>query len=408
MNGIEQRLTSLLRERAELARPVEQLESVTSGSPRVVQPRADVRSPWRWVAVAAAAALIVVGLVALGRRTDSPAQSGGGSGAAFSFVTPYVSLTADDFFIDVGGRRFTSVGAKVELNSDPGDATYETLELEWTEHSLPMRMNIYFHADGTQWWSDEVRTYNGLADVAGDWVTFKGDFFRSSLGAAATGTFDQTATENGVTSHLHIAGLTLRTFLSAPPDHGCASTDTAPSSSTAVSSSTGAPSPSSVPCLTPSTLAREYVPSPGNQMLSTSTVPTTQALVAGGVSSLGLFPLADGVSAEVGLSGAQDICLLQRSVLISCVPLERTPSPAQIVPMGYDALGRQVIWGVIQQGFSAVLVAADGTETLAARSRRNANGLYGFGVLRLDIATKAKIVIRDANGNAVQTTDLTP
>ncbi len=82
-----------------------------------------------------------------------------------------------------------------------------------------MRLDIYFQADGTEWWSEELRTYDGNAD--GDWVTFTGDFFRTPMGTAATGVFDETATDaendSGITSRLHIEGLRLQAFLALGP-----------------------------------------------------------------------------------------------------------------------------------------------------------------------------------------------
>jgi hypothetical protein len=148
------------------------------------------------------------------RSTDSPVAEPGTSGPKFSFVTQQVSLTADDFWIEVGGKRFTTLGAKVDVRSDPGSGTnntYQTLELTWIEHEVEMRLFIYFDSDGKEWSSKEFRTYNGNAQA--DWVTFKGDFFRSPLGSPFTGVFDQAATDNSVTSHLHIEGLQLHAFL---------------------------------------------------------------------------------------------------------------------------------------------------------------------------------------------------
>ena len=218
MDEFETRLSGLLRERADVARPYDQLESVVD--PLDV-PMTDGRGGgrlWRPLLAAAAAVALIAGLGALnGRDTpESAGDSGDGGAARFSFVTPQVSLTADDFWIDAGGRRFTSEGAEVEVTSDPGDSAYQTLELVWHEQGSEMRLNIYFQSDGATWSSNEVRTYNGQ-QLEPDWVTFTGEFFRSPLGSGYSGTFDESATEDGFTSHLHMGGLRLQAFLGYGP-----------------------------------------------------------------------------------------------------------------------------------------------------------------------------------------------
>lgn len=215
MSSDETKLTDQLHDRARMARPIDQLDAVFDTTPRVMSAQPTHRNARRPLAIAAAVVLIIAGLYVLtGRDTDSPTRPAS-AGTGISFVTNNVSFTADDLWIDVGGQRFTIAGAKVAVNTDPGTVLYTTLELTWTEHGVQMNVNIYFQSDGTQWWSDELRTYNGKAE--GDWVTFRGDFFRNALGTASTGTFDQTATENGVTSHFHIDGLKLIAFLHPGP-----------------------------------------------------------------------------------------------------------------------------------------------------------------------------------------------
>lgn len=218
MAEFETHLSGLLRDRAADARPQDQLESIVAplhGSMTAV--RRGGRS-WRPLLAAAAVVALIVGLVALNGR-DTPESAGGpgdGGAARFSFVTPQVSLTADDFWIDANDRRFTSEGAEVVVTSDPGNSAYQTLELVWHEQGSEMRLNIYFQSDGTMWSSSEVRTYNGQQSEP-DWVTFTGDFFRSPLGSPFRGSFDETATENGSTSHLHLEGLRLQAFLAYGP-----------------------------------------------------------------------------------------------------------------------------------------------------------------------------------------------
>jgi hypothetical protein len=215
MNDFESQLSTMLANRAAEATPIDQLDDVFTGTGTVHLLPATTRR-WRPVfSIAAAVLLVVAGLAVLKRRNADQVKLGSSAGVAF--VTQNASLTADDFWIDIDGKRFTSKGAKLDLNSDLGDANYQSLEVVWTEHDVEMRLNIYFKADGNQWWSDEFRTSNGKPSDASDWVTFTGDFFRSTLGSPENGTFDQTATEGGVTSHIHIDGMRLQAFLDQGP-----------------------------------------------------------------------------------------------------------------------------------------------------------------------------------------------
>lgn len=218
MDEFELQVSAMLRERAEAARPCDALESVVDP---LDLPRHDERGdrrPWSALVLAAAALLLIVGLLALnGRNTPESAGGAGGDGsAAFVFVTPQVAMTADDFWIEVGGQRFTSVGVEVDVQSDPGDEAYQSLELVWNEQGKEMRLSINFQSDGVNWSSNELRTYNGLADNP-DWVTFTGNFFETALGSEYTGTFDESAVEAGITSHLRIEGLRLQAFLGFGP-----------------------------------------------------------------------------------------------------------------------------------------------------------------------------------------------
>lgn len=201
MNTVEERLA---RYRYELeavpdARAVDEVRP--AGDPRPDRRRA--------LALVAAAALVVVGLVVLSNRGGNEAPAAGDGSAAFSWTTSRVVFTSNTFTIDVGGQRYSPIGVHVDVNTDPGDATYATLELSWQEHGVPMNVNVYFAADAANWWVTEMRTYNGKAPSAADWVTFMGDEFRTPLGGTYSGDVNLTATEGGVTSHLQIGGMTL-------------------------------------------------------------------------------------------------------------------------------------------------------------------------------------------------------
>lgn len=158
------------------------------------------------------------------------ASDAGSSLNPVAWNTPTVSLTADDFWIMADGQRYTSANTVVNVHSDPGSATYTTLELIWTEDGREMRLFIYFQADSTSWWSNEIRTYNGQA--YGDWLYYYGTFFASPLGAAYRGDIDLTniATDQ-FRGELHMHGHALSTSLSgAVPPAKDGGVDSKPSS----------------------------------------------------------------------------------------------------------------------------------------------------------------------------------
>ncbi len=201
MNTVEERLA---RYRYELDAVPDTPAAVGEPPPR--DRRADAR---RVLVLVCAAALLIVGLVAVAGRSPNTPATGGDGAAPFAWTTSRVAFTANTFTIDVGGRRFSPTGVHVDAHSDPGDATYATLELTWVEHDVTMNVNVYFAADAADWWVTEMRTYNGKSLADADWVTFAGDRFRSPAGGTFTGDVDLTATEGGVTSHLQIGGMTL-------------------------------------------------------------------------------------------------------------------------------------------------------------------------------------------------------
>lgn len=116
-----------------------------------------------------------------------------------SWKTDNVSLEADDFYIEANNQKFLGKpesGSTIQIHSDPGNPNYTTLELIWKENGVEMRLFMYFNADGTNWWSPEVRTYNGAPQ--GDWVYYVGGktpevplkMFDRPLGRAYIGDFD--------------------------------------------------------------------------------------------------------------------------------------------------------------------------------------------------------------------------
>jgi len=128
-----------------------------------------------------------------------------------SWDTGYVSLEADDFYIVANGEYFYADVIDVSVSSDPGSLTYCSLELEWEENGVEMRLFIYFYANQSYWWSDEIRTYNGQVDS--DWIYYTGMFFKTSIGTAFTGDVDlQSDDDNDYEGEIHFENLTLQAF----------------------------------------------------------------------------------------------------------------------------------------------------------------------------------------------------
>jgi hypothetical protein len=121
--------------------------------------------------------------------------------------------------------------------------------------------------------------------------------------------------------------------------------------------------------------------------------------------------LADRSVVAVGVTDAGDqACLLTDWAPKVCDPLPTPVSPVTI-PFAHvfeSTLGqpqRHVIWGVIQSGFTAVLVS-NGVQTPVVRSPRSGNGLSGFAQTVSAAGPGAHLEIRDSNGTVVQTTAL--
>jgi hypothetical protein len=188
-------------------------ESITLNRSTLHEMRWRRRGDRRALALAATAVLVIIGLVAIQHQSSHTPGAGSGS-EGFSFRTSRVTFDAASFTIDVGGQQYSPTG-NVEVHGDPGDAQYATLELSWNQHGVEMRANIYFASDGADWWVSEMRTYNGKTGNDANWVTFPGQQFRTRLGTAYDGNVDETATEDGVTSHLRIGGMRLAYLPSA-------------------------------------------------------------------------------------------------------------------------------------------------------------------------------------------------
>ena len=89
---------------------------------------------------------------------DACTQPGGNK---ISWKTPYASLEADDFYIELNGKRFVGNGKVTQLWSTPPNNNYTVLERRWTENGVEMDILFNFRSDGTNWKVDKVWTYNG-------------------------------------------------------------------------------------------------------------------------------------------------------------------------------------------------------------------------------------------------------
>ncbi len=138
-----------------------------------------------------------------------------------------VSLSAENFYLIANGIKFNLPQANFILNSDSpsGDTDgYTTLETTWQERGTEMKLFIYFKHDGNEYWSNEMRMYNGANP--GNWIYFikaagtttvaeqKNDsFFRTKLGDIynRTGVSSFTSSQSGV-GEIHFENLKLQAF----------------------------------------------------------------------------------------------------------------------------------------------------------------------------------------------------
>ena len=163
----------------------------------------------RWVAVGATAAILLIGLGGGVLMTGGGPAIGIG-GNHVDWKTNVVRFEADDFWIDANGQRFYG-SPKADVHSDPGDATYRTLELTWQEHGVEMRMNLYFTGDGSTTWINELRVYDGTSTPK--WKTVTGRYAAVPLEATWTGDLDvDFPGSNGGPAHLRAAGATIESI----------------------------------------------------------------------------------------------------------------------------------------------------------------------------------------------------
>jgi hypothetical protein len=158
--------------------------------------------------IAAVAALIVgvMNIGGSGKRVEvKPPVAGAPEVPAVHFETHQVKLDADDFFVEAYGKRFTAKDTRVWVDTNPGD-DHQTLELEWDEHGVNMRVYFSFAADATDWWVDLIRAYDNKAE--NDGIYYEGERFRTPLGSVFQGDLD--LSQHGV--RLVLTNLRLEAF----------------------------------------------------------------------------------------------------------------------------------------------------------------------------------------------------
>jgi len=176
----------------------------------------------RWGVIVAVGALLIAGIGsgviggAGGRAGATPGPSDGAAAAnavpnQITWKTDVALLAAQGFSVQAGAKTFSAL-APVKVVSDPGDATYRTLEATWMERGVEMRLTLYFAGDATSWWVSEIRAYDGNAAEA-KWMTAIGKWFDSPIGQAWTGDIDVPlkGERTGIAGRLHLAGATIAT-----------------------------------------------------------------------------------------------------------------------------------------------------------------------------------------------------
>jgi hypothetical protein len=129
-------------------------------------------------------------------------------GKAIQWKTDVVRLGADAITIDANGVISHGLAA-IKVSSDPGDLKRWTLEAAWSENGVDQRLNLYFAADATTWWIDEVGVYDGVA-AGPKWAKLPpGPLARTALGQPFRGDIDLNGIGAGGPVHLRIDGAVL-------------------------------------------------------------------------------------------------------------------------------------------------------------------------------------------------------
>jgi hypothetical protein len=170
----------------------------------------------------------------LGGRNDPTAPLGADDPNALAalankrilWATKVVQLGADSVTIDANGQTLHAENQMVKVAGDPGSLKAWTLEVTWFEASLEQRVDLYFKADASSWWIDEVRVYDGVGPQP-EWAKFPpAPLGRTPLGQPFTGDIDLAGQGRAGPVRLRIDGAVLavapRPSFVQPPGGGIA------------------------------------------------------------------------------------------------------------------------------------------------------------------------------------------
>ncbi len=163
------------------------------------------------VATLVGATLVVAlgGVLVMGYAGLSSQGVGSGGEHNFNWHTQFASLETDSLSIEAAGRIFRPP-ADASLQSDPGDSSYRTLEMEWSEQGLEQRLYIYFAADDTEWWVTGIRTRDGLSPA--EWVYYQAPQVRVARGGSYVGDLDLSGSGQNGDARLRISNMRLTAF----------------------------------------------------------------------------------------------------------------------------------------------------------------------------------------------------
>ncbi len=116
---------------------------------------------------------------------ESPGAPASAEPRGVHWSTERAILSAEGLSLDVNGLTFGSDLWPQNVRSGPGSSKRWTFEVDWLEHGVGQRLQMYFRSDGTDWWVDQIRTYDGYPQ--GEWVFAYGPFFQTPLGEAFEG-----------------------------------------------------------------------------------------------------------------------------------------------------------------------------------------------------------------------------